>query len=144
VPVIIDTTVWIDFFGNTETEQTDFLEFLVRRGDAALGDLIVGEILQGIDTDKEFRSLKRHLSSFHTYPMVGRRNAVQSALNYRKLRTKGITVRKTVDCWIATFCIERGFPLLHNDRDFDPFEEHLGLTVPLTRLPRGVRGKPNV
>lgn len=61
--------------------------------------------------------------------MIGRQNAIQSAVNYRKLRAKGFTVRKTVGCWIATFCIERRFPLLHNDRDFDPFEQHLGLNV---------------
>ena len=129
MPVIIDTTVWIDFFRNAKTEQTNLLEVVVRRGDAALGDLIVSEVLQGVDADKEFRSLKRHFSSFRIYPMIGRQNAIQSAVNYRKLRAKGFTVRKTVDCWIATFCIERRFPLLHNDRDFDPFEQHLGLKV---------------
>lgn len=90
VPAIIDTTVWIDFFRNEKTEQTDLLELVVRRGDAALGDLIVSEVLQGVDSDKEFRSLRRHFSSFQVYPMVGRRNAIQSALNYRKLRAKGL------------------------------------------------------
>ena len=134
MPAIIDTTVWIDFFRNVETEQTELLEVAVRRGDAALGDLIVSEVLQGVDSDREFRSLKRHFSNFEVYPMIGRRNAVQSATNYRKLRAKGITVRKIVDCWIATFCIERGFPLLHNDRDFDPFEQYLKLKV-LRRFP---------
>ena len=129
MPAIIDTTVWIDFFRNAKTEQTDLLELVVRRGEAALGDLIVSEVLQGIDSDKEFRSLKRHFSNFPIYPMIGRRNAIQSAVNYCKLRAKGVTVRKIVDCWIATFCIESGFPLLHNDRDFDPFEQHLKLKV---------------
>ena len=89
VPVIIDTTVWIDFFRNAKTEQTELLEVVVRRGDAALGDLIVSEVLQGVDTDKEFRSLKRHFSNFRVYPMIGRQNAIQSAVNYRKLRGKG-------------------------------------------------------
>jgi len=129
VPVIIDTTVWIDFFQDAKTEQTVLLETVVRRGEAALGDLIISEVLQGVDSDKDFRSVKRHFSDFHIYSMVGRENAIQSAVNYRKLRTKGITVRKTVDCWIATFCIEHRFPLLHNDRDFDPFEQHLALQV---------------
>ena len=129
VPVIIDTTVWIDFFRSLKTEQTELLEAVVRRGDAALGDLTVSEVLQGVDTDREFRLLKRHFSHFRVYPMIGRQNAIQSAINYRKLRAKGFTVRKTVDCWIATFCIEEEFPLLHNDRDFDPFEQHLGLKV---------------
>lgn len=129
MPVIVDTTVWIDFFDGTKTPQNDLLEFAVRRGDAAIGDLILSEVLQGIDDDKEYRLVKRQLSHFHVYPMVGREFAVKSAMNYRKLRSKGITIRKTVDCWIATFCIERRFPLLHNDRDFDPFERHLGLKV---------------
>lgn len=129
MPVIIDTTVWIDFFRNAKTEQTDLLEVVVRRGDAALGDLIASELLQGVDSDREFRSLKRHFSNFRIYPMIGRRNAIQSAANYRKLRARGFTVRKIVDCWIATFCIERGFPLLHNDRDFDVFEQYLKLKV---------------
>ena len=129
MPAIIDTTVWIDFFRDTKTEQTDLLEVVIRRGDAALGDVIVSEVLQGIDSDREFRSVKRHFSNFRIYPMIGRRNAIQSAANYRKLRAKGFTIRKIVDCWIATFCIERGFPLLHNDRDFDPFEQHLKLKV---------------
>ena len=129
MPVIVDTTVWIDFYRSAKTEQTDLLDAVVRRGDAALGDLILSEILQGVDTDREFRTLKRHFSDFHVYPMVGRQNAVQSALNYRKLRAKGVTVRKSVDCWIATFCIDRKLSLLHADRDFDPFEKHLGLKV---------------
>lgn len=129
MPAIIDTTVWIDFFRDSKTEQTALLEAVIRRGEAALGDVILTEVLQGIDSDKEFRSLRRHFSNFRVYPMIGRWNAIQTAANYRKLRAKGIAVRKIVDCWIATFCIERGFPLLHNDRDFDPFEQHLKLKV---------------
>ena len=129
MPTIIDTTVWIDFFRDSTTAQTDLLERIIRRGEAALGDVILSEILQGTDSDKEFRSLQRHFKHFPIYPMIGRSNAIQSAANYRKLRARGITVRKIVDCWIATFCIENGFPLLHNDRDFDPFEQHLKLKV---------------
>lgn len=135
MPAIIDTTVWIDFFRDAKTEQTDLLEIIVRRGEAALGDVILSEVLQGVESDKEFRSLNRHFSNFPIYPMIGRGNAIQSAVNYRKLRAKGFTVRKIVDCWIATFCIERGFPLLHNDRDFDLFERYLKLKV-LHRFPR--------
>ena len=127
--VVIDTTVWIDFFRNRQTPQTDALKQVVRRGDAVLGDLIVSEILQGVKSDKDFRSLARHLSRFGILPMVGRDYAIKSASNYRLLRSKGVTIRKTVDCWIATFCIERHFYLLHNDRDFDPFEKYLGLRV---------------
>src|SRR5262245_12844125 len=100
VPAVVDTTVWIDFFRNAKTEQTDLLELVIRRGEAALGDLILSEILQGIDSDREFRALKRHYSDSPIYSMIGRENAVPSAVNYRKLRAKGITVRKIVDCWI--------------------------------------------
>jgi predicted nucleic acid-binding protein len=130
MPVIVDTTVWIDFFRDSDTLQTRMLEEIVRRGDAALGDLIVSEVLQGVVEDRDFRAIRRHFANFSIYPMVGQHLALQSAVNYRKLRTKGVTVRKIVDCWIATFCIERGFPLLHHDRDFDPFEQHLGLKTP--------------
>ena len=136
MPAIIDTTVWIDFFRDANTEQTELLEIIVRRGEAALGDLILSEVLQGVESDKEFRSLKRHFSNFPIYAMVGRRNATQSAVNYRKLRAKGFTVRKIVDCWIATFCIEHGFPLLHNDRDFHPFERYLKLKVLRREIPQ--------
>jgi len=139
VPAIVDTTVWIDFFRDLRTEQTELFELLIRRGEAALGDIILSEVLQGVGSDKEFRSLKRHFSDFPIYPMIGSSNAIQSAANYRKLRAKGIRVRKIVDCWIATFCIERGFPLLHNDRDFDPFEQHLNLKV-IRRLGNERRG----
>jgi len=129
MPVVVDTTVWIDFFKGTKTQQTQILETIVRRGEAAIGDIILSEVLQGVVDDKEFRSLKRRFADFPIYPMIGRRLAVDSAVNYRKLRAKGITIRKTVDCWIATFCIARRVPLLHDDRDFDPFEKHLGLKV---------------
>jgi predicted nucleic acid-binding protein len=127
MPVIVDTTVWIDFFRDANTPQTLTLEMIVRRGEAEIGDLILSEVLQGVVGDKEFRTVKRHFSNFAVHSMVGSHVALQSAINYRKLRAKGFTVRKIVDCWIATFCIERGLPLLHNDRDFDPFKKHLGL-----------------
>ena len=130
MPVIVDTTVWIDFFRDIRTPQTGALETIVRRGDAAIGDLILTEVLQGIVEEKDFRAVKRHFANFPLHPMVGRHLALQSAVNYRRLRTKGFTVHKTVGCWIATFCIVRGFSLLHNDRDFDPFEKHLGLKTP--------------
>jgi predicted nucleic acid-binding protein len=95
-----------------------------------MGDLILTEVMQGVTTQREFTHLKRHFEHFPVYTMVGRQIALQSAVNYRKLRAQGITVRKTIDCWIATFCIQRGFLLLHSDRDFDPFEKHLGLRTP--------------
>jgi predicted nucleic acid-binding protein len=128
--VIVDTTVWVDFFRDAQTPETRALEVIVRRGDAAIGDLILTEVLQGIVEEKDLRAIKRQFANFPLHAMVGRHLAVQSAVNYRKLRAKGFTIRKIVDCWIATFCIERGFSLLHNDRDFDPFEKHLGLKTP--------------
>jgi predicted nucleic acid-binding protein len=131
MPVIVDTTVWIDLFRGADTPQTRLLESVVKRGEAAIGDLILTEVLQGIIAEKEFRAVKRHFSNFPIHIMVGRHLALQSAMNYHKLRAKGFTVRKVVDCWIATFCIERGFSLLHNDRDFHPFEKHLGLKAPI-------------
>ncbi len=130
MPVIVDTTVWVDFFRDVRTPQTRALEVVVRSGEAAIGDLILSELLQGVIEEKQFRAVRRHLSNFAIHTMVGRHLALQSAVNYRKLRRKGFTVRKIVDCWIATFCIERGFSLLHNDGDFDPFEKHLGLKTP--------------
>lgn len=127
--VVIDTSVWVDFFRGQAAPHVDRLEKFVRSGEAVLGDLIVSEILRGVTDDREFAVLERHFIEFPVYPMVGLQVAVHSARNYRRLRARGITVRKTVDCWIATFCIERGFHLLHNDRDFDVFEKHLGLRV---------------
>jgi predicted nucleic acid-binding protein len=132
--VIVDTTVWVDLFRGTDTPKTRLLDLVVKRGDAAIGDLILTEVLQGVVAEKEFRAVKRHLSNFPIHIMVGRHLALQSAINYRKLRAKGFTVSKIVDCWIATFCIQRGFALLHNDHDFDPFEKHLGLKIPMASV----------
>lgn len=126
---IIDTSVWIDFFRGAASQQVHLLEQVVRQGGAALGDLILCEILQGLETEQDFKKVQRHFKAFPVFSMVGPELAIKSALNYRRLRRKGITVRKTIDCLIATFCIENDFALLHNDRDFEPFERELGLSV---------------
>jgi predicted nucleic acid-binding protein len=97
--------------------------------DVAAGDLMLCEVLQGARSPREFERIKRELLALDILPMAGAHSAVAAAHNYRDLRRRGITVRGAVDCLIATFCIENGHVLLHNDRDFDPFEKHLGLRV---------------
>ena len=126
---LVDTSVWIEFFHDEHTARVERLEEIVGRGEAILGDLILCEVLQGIHDQRDFVTVKSHLDAFPVYAMVGKHIAVQSAINYRLLRHKGFTVRKTIDCVIATFCIENGLMLLHNDRDFDPFERELGLKI---------------
>ncbi len=127
--VIVDTTVWIDYLNGAQTPQTDWLDAEVEKQRLGLTDLILCEILQGVKTDEQATETQRELIKFEVMPMSGIELAVTAAQNYRKLRAKGRTVRKTVDCLIATFCLANGFILLHNDRDFDPFEEILGLRV---------------
>ena len=127
--VIVDTTVWIDYLNGAQTPQTDWLDVEVEKQRLGLTDLILCEILQGVKTNEQATEAQRELMKFEVMPMGGIELAVTAAKNYRKLRAKGRTVRKTVDCIIATFCLANGFTLLHNDRDFDPFEEILGLHV---------------
>jgi predicted nucleic acid-binding protein len=128
MPTIVDTSVWIDFFRGVDTPQVDTLGSLLRKGTVAVGDIILSEILQGIRSDSEFNHVRNHFRKIPVYSMGGRDLAVRSARNFRRLRLKGYTV-KTVDSFIATFCIESGLPLLHNDRDFDLFQKQLGLKV---------------
>jgi len=127
--VIVDTTVWIDYFNGIQTLQTDWLDTELERQRLGLTDLILCEILQGVRTEEQAKETQRELMKFEVMPMSGVELAATAAQNYRKLRVKGRTVRKTIDCLIATFCLVNGFTLLHNDRDFDPFEEILGLQV---------------
>jgi len=126
---IIDTTVWIDYFGGIVNPHTEWLDRELGHQPLGLTDLILCEILQGIRTDSEFTRVRRDLSGFEVFDTGGETLAVGAAHNYRRLRAKGITVRKTIDCLIATFCIEQGHLLLHRDRDYDGFEKHLGLQV---------------
>jgi len=127
--VIVDTTVWIDYVGgilNAETEWLDREMALQRLG---LTDMILCEVLQGIRDSGEFRRVRDELLTFRVFPAGGAEIAIAAAENYRTLRQRGYTVRKTIDCWIATFCLLTGIQLLHRDRDFDPFEKVLGLQV---------------
>lgn len=126
---LVDSSVWINYFNGQETPQTEQLDAALGEKPLCLGDIILCEVLQGFRDDKDYKRAKQALLKFPVYEMGGVGIALRSAKNYRLLRRRGITVRKTVDCIIATFVIQRGFWLLHNDRDFDPFEEHLGLQV---------------
>lgn len=127
--VIIDTTVWIDYLNGIQTPQTEWLETEVEKQRLGLTDLILCEVLQGVKDEHLTAETQRELLKFEIFPMGGVDLAVATARNYRKLRVQGLTVRKTVDCLIATFCLMNGHALLHNDRDFDPFEQVLGLPV---------------
>ncbi len=127
--ILVDSSVWIDYFRGVPTPQTETLDNLLGRELLAVGDLILTEVLQGFDNDRDFDHVRRLLASLVVVELGGRDVAVQAARNFRKLRKLGATVRKTIDTIIATRCIESGFRLLHSDRDFDPFAAHLGLRV---------------
>jgi predicted nucleic acid-binding protein len=126
---IVDSSVWIDYFGGEITPQSDLLHAALGQQAIGLGDMILCEVLQGFRRQRDFEAARQALLQFPIYAMGGTEMALKSAVNYRSLQRRGIPVRKTVDCLIATFVIERGFSLLHSDRDFDAFEAHLGLDV---------------
>ena len=125
--ILVDSSVWIDYFNGVATRQTDRLDELLGSDLLLTGDIILAEVLQGFRDDRDFRRAKRALDGLEFRAMLGRDIALKSAANYRALRTQGVSVRKTIDMLIATFCIENGHELLHADRDFDPIERHLGL-----------------
>jgi predicted nucleic acid-binding protein len=125
--ILVDTSVWIDYFNGVENPHTDLLDTSIIQGSVAIGDLIFLEILQGIRSDKQYRQTKQSLLALNQYEMFGKDMAGKCADNYRALRKKGITIRKTADIIIATFCIENNLPLLFLDRDFAPFVGHLAL-----------------
>ncbi|MBC8496716.1 MAG: PIN domain nuclease [Anaerolineales bacterium] len=127
--LLVDSSVWIDFFNGNITPETDYLNEVLGESLILVGDLILAEVLQGFRQERDFETARDALLKFLVVEMLGRKIAIQSAGNYRLLRSKGITVRKTIDCLIATYCIENNLELLHNDRDFDPFKQHLGLRV---------------
>ena len=127
--ILVDSSVWIDYFNAVATRETDLLDDLLGREPILTGDLIMAEVLQGFRSDADFRQAKAALDTLHYEPMVGREIALASARNFRRLRVQGVTIRKTMDMIIATFCMERRHSLLHSDRDFDAIEIHLGLAV---------------
>jgi hypothetical protein len=125
--ILVDSSVWIDYFKGTDTPQTRMLDSLLGGEPIAIGDLMLTEVLQGFDGDRDFNRAKRLMISLTVVPIGGERIAVEAAHNFRRLRARGITVRKTIDCLIATHCIVNRRPLLHADRDFDAFAKHLQL-----------------
>lgn len=127
--VVVDTTVWIDYFADRSTKQVDWLDRELTSRRLGLTDLMVCEILQGVSSGRQAMTVLGHLKRFEILESGGVEVASAAAANYRTLRAQGITVRKTIDCVIATVCIRGGHELLHHDRDFDPFEAHLGLRV---------------
>jgi predicted nucleic acid-binding protein len=127
--VIVDSTVWIDLLGGRQNAETVWLKREIPERPIGLIDLILCEVLQGVRTDAVFGKVKGDLTDFEVFDSGGIELAVAAAENYRILRSNGIMIRKTIDCLIATFCIEEGHALLHHDRDFEPFERYLGLQV---------------
>jgi predicted nucleic acid-binding protein len=127
--ILVDSSVWIDYFKGTIVAHTEMLDRLLGQQPLAIGDLILTEVLQGFDNDRDFNDARTMLTSLLVVEMGGKEIAIQAAKNSRALRRLGVTVRKTIDTVIATRCIESGYDLLHNDRDFDPFTRHLGLRV---------------
>ncbi|MFN4217849.1 MAG: PIN domain nuclease [Candidatus Bipolaricaulia bacterium] len=127
--VIVDTTVWIDYFRGVRTPQTIWLNSELERQRLGITDLVLCEVLQGIRDDRQFSAVRRELLKLEVFTTGGVELALAAAQNYRTLRAQGYTVRRTIDCLIATLCLLHDHMLLHNDRDFEPFERVLGLRV---------------
>ena len=127
--IVVDSSVWIDFFHGVSTPEVERLDGLLGVTPLAIGDLVLVEVMQGFRTDQDVATARQLFRSLALLPMLGGSNAWKAAENYRQLRRKGITVRKTIDGIIATACIEANLPLLFSDRDFQPYVEHLGLEV---------------
>jgi hypothetical protein len=127
--ILVDSSVWIDYFRGAITGQTEKLDQLLGRQPLAIGDLILTEVLQGFADERDFDAARKMLTSLEVVELGGREIAIQAARNFRALRGLGVTVRKTIDTVIATRCIEDGYDLLHSDKDFEPFVKHLGLRV---------------
>ena len=127
--ILVDSSVWIDYFRGSITAQAEMLDRLLGNEPLAVGDLILTEVLQGFTDDRSFKESHKLLTSLTIVELGGKDLAVQAARNIRALRKLGVAVRKTIDIVIATRCIESGYDLLHNDSDFDVFAKHLGLRV---------------
>jgi predicted nucleic acid-binding protein len=125
--ILVDTSVWVDYFNGVGNTYTDRLDSELEQGTVAIGDLIFLEILQGFKRDKDFDTAKKVLQALDHYEIFGHAMALRAAENYRALRQKGIAISKKTDVIITTFCIENQIPLLFSDRGFDPFTQKLGL-----------------
>jgi predicted nucleic acid-binding protein len=129
--IFVDSSVWIDYFNGKRTRQTDLLDLFLGNELIAIGELILTEVLQGFYDDSDYEKARELFDSLIFINMLNKDLAVRSAENYRFLRKKGVTVRKTIDVMIATFCIENNLTLLHSDKDFHPMEKHLNLQSPI-------------
>ncbi len=125
--VLVDSSVWINYFNGQNTWQAEILDQMLSQTPVFTGDLILTEVLQGFKKENEYKKAKDVMSTLSFQQLGGYEIAIRSAENYRELRKKGITVRKTIDVIIGTFCINENIPLLHDDRDFEPMEKYLGL-----------------
>ncbi|POP51736.1 type II toxin-antitoxin system VapC family toxin [Zhongshania marina] len=125
--ILVDSSVWIDYFSGLDSPEADKLDNILGIRPVAIGDLILTEVLQGFRSDKDYKAARRVFEDVTIFDMLGEKMAIKSAENFRTLRKKGITVRKTADVIIATFCIDQKLPLLFSDKDFKPFVKHLGL-----------------
>jgi predicted nucleic acid-binding protein len=126
--IVVDSSVWIDYLNGRPTAEADALSRLAPP-QLVIGDLIMTEVLQGLASESDFQGVQRLFATFEFRSMCGHEIAIAAARNHRALRSRGVTPRSTIDTLIATFCIVEGHDLLHCDRDFDPFERHLGLRV---------------
>jgi predicted nucleic acid-binding protein len=127
--IVVDTSVWIDHLNDRPTGPVTLFRTYLGRQPILVGDLIMCEILQGLRNEAEALRVEAMLRGFEVVPMLDPDLAVRAAANYRRLRDRGITLRKTIDLIVGTFCIEKDHALLHNDRDYDPMAQHLGLRV---------------
>lgn len=125
--IVVDSSVWIDYFNGTATPETDRLDALLQSEPLAIGDLILTEVLQGFRREEDAELVKDRLLALTVFEMLGTSRAVAAASRYRQLRRRGVTIRKTADVVIGSFCIDEGHQLLASDRDFDAFRDHLGL-----------------
>ena len=127
--IVADTSAWIDYVRGIDAPHTSTLDEELEKSRIVTGDLIIAEFLQGFRQEEDYEEARRMMESLEYHDFVGKEIATQAAQNYRKLKRNGETPRKTIDVIIATFCIENGYELIHNDRDFDPMERVLGLQV---------------
>ena len=127
--ILVDTSVWIDYFNNIESQYTTTLDTYLDQGVVAIGDIIFLEILQGIRKDSDYEKTMNYLEAFDSYDLLRTEQVHSSASYYRHLRKKGITIRSTTDIIIANFCITHSIPLLTRDRDFQPFVSHCSLKL---------------
>ncbi len=129
--MFVDTSVWVDYFNGVDNPATALLDASLGVERIVVGDIVLAEVLSGFRSESDFRTAGDLLTRFDIHPVLGQAMAIRSARNYRLLRKRGVTVRKTIDVIIATYCIEEKLPLLHRDRGFEPFSRHLGLKAVL-------------